>query len=165
MSTTYTAQLVISEKASKEQHETLKRFLGFIEGEAKSDISPVGVVINWYEKKLHTLLNKQATIIVALDKTKAKYDLSEMTTCRIRPYNSGALCFTFSESGNVLSNLDEFINLFLLDESPDFAEHLRLMVSEYDDEENEYTWHYLPKNGRMELSTGHHVQTSLVILF
>ena len=164
MSTTYTAQLVISEKASKEQHETLKRFLGFIEGEAKSDISPVGMVINWYEKKLHTLLNKQATIIVALDKTKAKYDLSEMTTCRIRPYNSGALCFTFSESGNVLSNLDEFINLFLLDESPDFAEHLRLMVSEYVDEENEYTFHYLPKNGRMELSSGHH-NSGIVILF
>lgn len=31
------------------------------------------------------------------------------------------------------------------------------MVSEYDDEENDYWWYYLPKNGRMELSTGHHL--------
>ena len=156
MSTTYSAQVVICKAAGNEKYETLKRFLGFTGEETKVDISPAGIVIDWYENKLHTLLNKQNIIEATLDKTKAKYDLTELTTCRIRN-NDGDQLFTFSESGNVLSNLNEFINLFLLDESPDFAEHLRLMVSEYDDEENEYTWYYLPKNGRMELSTGHHL--------
>ena len=160
MSTSYRAQLCVAKSEGIVKYEALKRFIGFNGKDEEGSVlfTPLKCVTDFEA----TQQNNRKDI----DQLKEQIEEGESSACRLTEtkHDYG---FIFSESGESLAHLSEVVNLFLSEQVPDFVNGLRLLITEYDgdSDEDEYAWYYVPKDGKLELSTGHHWRTSIVILF